>query len=59
MTGQQLIQQVRALFPQMPVILATGYAEMPPDLAPDVMRLAKPFVQEQLLQAVGSAMIED
>lgn len=56
MTGQQLIQRVRAQFPGMPVILATGYAETPPGLAQDVIRLGKPFMQEQLLAAVRRAM---
>jgi CheY-like chemotaxis protein/anti-sigma regulatory factor (Ser/Thr protein kinase) len=56
MTGQQLIQRVRAQFPHMPVILATGYAETPRELAPQVTKLAKPFLQDQLLQAVRSAM---
>jgi FixJ family two-component response regulator len=56
MTGQQLIQRVRAQFPHMPVILATGYAETPPNLPPQVIKLGKPFLQEQLLQAVRSAM---
>ena len=56
MTGQQLIQRVRAQFPGMPVILATGYAEAPPGLAQDVIRLGKPFMQEQLLAAVRRAM---
>ncbi|WP_300782101.1 PAS domain-containing sensor histidine kinase [Enhydrobacter sp.] len=55
MTGQQLIQRVRAQFPQMAVILATGYAETPPGLAADVIRLGKPFLQEQLLRAVRAA----
>jgi FixJ family two-component response regulator len=40
----------------MPVILATGYAETPPGLAQDVIRLGKPFMQEQLLAAVRRAM---
>ena len=56
MTGQQLIERVRAQFPHMPVILATGYAETPPNLPPQVIKLGKPFLQEQLLQAVRSAM---
>jgi PAS domain S-box-containing protein len=55
MTGHQLIQYVRAQFADMPVILATGYAETPPGLGPEVIRLGKPFLQAQLLQAVESA----
>lgn len=55
MTGQQLIERVRIQFPKMPVILATGYAETPPGLGPGVIRLSKPFLQAQLLEAVRSA----
>ena len=55
MTGQQLIQHVRALFPKVPVILATGYGEMPLGLGQDVIKLSKPFLQAQLLEAVGNA----
>ncbi|MBS0220593.1 MAG: PAS domain S-box protein [Proteobacteria bacterium] len=57
MTGQQLIERVWTLFPKMPVVLATGYAETPPGLGPDVIRLSKPFLQAQLLEAVRSATV--
>ncbi|MBN9487895.1 MAG: PAS domain S-box protein [Alphaproteobacteria bacterium] len=59
MTGQQLIQRVRAQFPTMPVILATGYAETPPGLGRDAIKLNKPFLQTQLLEAVKNAMTHD
>ena len=57
MTGQQLIQRVRVQHPQMPVVLATGYAETPPGLGPNVIRLSKPFLQVQLLEAVRTAFL--
>ena len=56
MTGLQLIQQVGVEWPAMPVILATGYAELPPDAAPNLPKLAKPFFQHDLMQAVNSAV---
>jgi PAS domain S-box-containing protein len=56
MTGLQLIQQIRAEWPALPVILATGYAELPRDADPDLPKLAKPFLQNDLLQAVNSAV---
>jgi CheY-like chemotaxis protein len=56
MTGLQLIQQIRAEWPDMPVILATGYAELPPDADRHLPKLAKPFFQHDLLQAVDSAV---
>jgi CheY-like chemotaxis protein len=59
MTGQQLIQRVRTRFPTMPVILATGYAETPPGLGRDAIKLNKPFLQAQLLEAVRGAMTHE
>ena len=40
----------------LPVILATGYAEMPPGAATDLPRLNKPFSQKALAEAVTAAM---
>lgn len=56
MTGLQLIQQIRAEWPAMPVILATGYAELPADADPHLPKLAKPFFQHDLMQAVNTAV---
>ncbi|MGC2199715.1 MAG: response regulator, partial [Stellaceae bacterium] len=56
MTGLQLIQQIRAEWPAMPVILATGYAELPRDADPTLPKLAKPFSQHDLMQAVNGAV---
>jgi PAS domain S-box-containing protein len=56
MTGEQLIQRVQSQFPKMPVILATGYAETPSGLTAHVIRLSKPFLQAQLLDALQAAM---
>jgi PAS domain S-box-containing protein len=56
MTGLQLIAAMKAEWPDLPAILATGYAEIPPDEA-SVLRLAKPFLQRDLSQAIGRAMI--
>jgi PAS domain S-box-containing protein len=53
MTGLQLISAVRALRPDLPVILATGFAELPPGADASLHRLAKPFRQVDL-----AAMIE-
>jgi CheY-like chemotaxis protein len=56
MTGLQLIQEIRAERSDLPVILATGYAELPPDADPYLPKLAKPFFQHDLAQAVDSAV---
>jgi len=56
MTGTQLIAAVRAEFETLPIILATGYAELPSGLDAAVLRLAKPFRQRDLADAVASAV---
>jgi len=53
MTGAQLIEEAQRLYPGLPIVLATGYAELPPGAALRVPRLAKPFRQEQLLEVVA------
>ena len=56
MTGAQLIAAVRAERPELPVILATGYAELPSGLEATVPRLAKPFRQKDLMAAIAGAV---
>jgi PAS domain S-box-containing protein len=51
MTGLQLISEIKTAWPDLPIILATGYAELPPG-ADAIPRLAKPFLQYDLAQAV-------
>ncbi|HEV7357959.1 MAG TPA: PAS domain S-box protein [Steroidobacteraceae bacterium] len=55
MTGIQLIEAVRARRPQLPAILATGYAELPQGVAASIGRLSKPFMQRALADALASA----
>jgi CheY-like chemotaxis protein len=56
MTGSELVSKVRAGNPDLPVILATGYAELPPGEAQGIPRLAKPFRQQDLADAIAEAM---
>ncbi|RWY89048.1 PAS domain-containing sensor histidine kinase [Rhizobium leguminosarum] len=54
MTGAQLAQAIRNEWPDMPIILATGYAEIPEGAGiVDLPRLGKPFSQAQLAEAIG------
>ena len=57
MTGSQLAAEIRASWPDLPVILATGYAELPGD-ADDLglPRLDKPFGQEDLAAAIAGVL---
>jgi PAS domain S-box-containing protein len=53
MTGLQLIEKIRARRPALPVILATGYAEFPRGVDASIGRLAKPFTQRALADALA------
>jgi PAS domain S-box-containing protein len=53
MTGLQLIEEIRARRPAMPVILATGYAELPLGVDASIGRLAKPFTQRALADVLA------
>lgn len=48
MTGAELIKAVRERLPSMPIVMASGYADLPPGVEIDVARLGKPYSQEQL-----------
>ena len=56
MTGVQLSNAIKAKWPDMPIILATGYAELPPGTDPTLLRLNKPFFTNALSAAVAEAM---
>ena len=56
MTGIQLVQAIKADWPHLPIIMATGYAELPEGADPDLARLSKPFTQADLTKAVGDVM---
>ncbi|AWM09853.1 hybrid sensor histidine kinase/response regulator [Bradyrhizobium symbiodeficiens] len=48
MTGLELAAASRQLRPSLPILLATGYAELPEGSQLDLPRLAKPYHQDQL-----------
>ncbi|MDO9248131.1 MAG: response regulator, partial [Phenylobacterium sp.] len=58
-TGLQLADEIRASHPSVPVILATGYAELPPGADPTLPRLAKPFLQNDLARALQEVAARD
>jgi PAS domain S-box-containing protein len=57
MTGLQLIEILRKRRPELPVILATGFAELPRGLSASIGRLSKPFTQRALAQALAATLI--
>jgi signal transduction histidine kinase len=48
MTGVDLALTLRGRDPTLPILLATGYAELQGELLIELPRLAKPYTQEQL-----------
>jgi CheY-like chemotaxis protein len=52
MTGLQLVEELHRIRPRLAVLLATGYAELPGVEGAELPRLAKPFGQAALVQAI-------
>jgi PAS domain S-box-containing protein len=55
MTGAQLVDVIRANWPKLPILLATGYGELPLGVDKGLPKLLKPFDQEDLSQAIARA----
>ncbi len=57
MTGLQLARCVQEKYPGLPIVLATGYAELPADPAEfGIVKLAKPCSQTEIAAAIQAAM---
>ncbi|VFU10674.1 hybrid sensor histidine kinase/response regulator [Methylocella tundrae] len=56
MTGTQLADAIRAEWPALPVVLATGYAELSSADTVHLPRLSKPFRQDDLMRAIADAL---
>ncbi|VIO73215.1 Blue-light-activated protein [Bradyrhizobium ivorense] len=56
MTGIELAAASRKLRPELPVLLATGFAELPDGIQVDLPRLAKPYHQDQLRQRLDQLL---
>lgn len=56
MNGAQLAQAIRTKKPDLPIILATGYAERLEGFATRLPRLSKPFTQLNLVEIIASTM---
>jgi len=57
MTGSQLARRVAEERPDLPIVLATGYAELPPGEGEGLTRLDKPFGQRQLSNAIEKVLM--
>ena len=56
MDGAQLAAAIRELHPDMPIILATGFAQRLDGFVAHLPRLAKPFTQLNLMEILNKAM---
>ena len=56
MTGAQLAEAARELRPDLPILLATGYADLPPGSDIDLPRLGKPYQQSQLAAHISRVL---
>ncbi len=56
MTGAQLAREIRQTWPHLPIIMATGYAELPDEEASSFRILNKPFLQRDLAQQISESL---
>ena len=56
MNGAQLAKAARQLRPELPILIATGYAELPQEAEIDIPRLGKPYQQDQLAAAIAKVL---
>jgi CheY-like chemotaxis protein len=54
MTGMQLIDAIKSERPGLPVILATGYAELPRSPNGKLPKLSKPFTEHDLMDVLAA-----
>jgi CheY-like chemotaxis protein len=56
MTGVQLAEVAKREFPDLPIVLATGYAELPPGPDLGLIKLGKPFLEQDLIRVIVEAL---
>ena len=56
MTGVELAGKARELHPNLPILLATGYADLPSGTTTDLPRLAKPYQQAELANQISKLL---
>jgi signal transduction histidine kinase len=56
MTGLELAEEARRLRPGLPILLATGYADLPTQTDLELPRLSKPYQQRQLAEQIASLL---
>ena len=56
MTGLQLAEAIKKEWPELPVIVATGFAEMDRAGRRALPKLAKPFTEHELAKAIDGVI---
>ena len=56
MTGLELAKAIHEIRPELPIIIASGYAELQDGTGTKLPRLSKPFSQQQLALAISDAL---
>ena len=56
MTGAELSRQIQKDWPNLPIILATGYADLPHGEDPGLPRLSKPYQQDELATMIAHVL---
>lgn len=56
MTGIELANKIESLFPTLPIILSSGFAEISQDFQTALTRLPKPFDQSALAKVIAETM---
>ena len=56
MNGFELAQKIRQRNPKLPIVLATGYAELPADRSIEFVHLSKPYTSKDLAGALEKAV---
>ncbi len=54
MNGRELIERTRALHPDLKIIVASGYVDLPEGTSLDAVRLNKPFTERELENAIAA-----
>lgn len=59
MTGTELALRLRARDPKLPILLATGYADLGREKSIPLPRLAKPYTQQQLSSEIAQLLARE
>lgn len=57
MSGAELVREARLRRPSLPVLVSTGYSELPNEFGEDVQFLAKPYSEVDLSAKIERALL--